>query len=263
MFTFFVFSIKVYEKSLLVFEDYKNSCGVDMNKKTNSKKTFTLIELLIVVAIIGILMSMLLPSLSKARRAAKTAVSINNLKQIYLGSIQYVNSNDGLFFVTTQNYHVRNNDNTTNWSRMVYEEINGGLLPLTNNESMALMQPGTAFYGMMYCPVLRETRSDVGQHPQGRSDYSMNKFFRDQYKRLSGLEGKYEPFMTPGTQIGSGLAGPNLNSSDYDPDNNGHPIYEYKKRQTLGAFISGSVRPFSIAKGAEIDTYVSTPSDFK
>ena len=75
-----------------------------MSQKSNLIKNFTLIELLFVIAIIGILTTLLLPSISNARKAAKTAVSINNLKQIYSGSIQYVNTNDGSFFVTTDNY---------------------------------------------------------------------------------------------------------------------------------------------------------------
>lgn len=52
-------------------------------------------ELLVVVAIIGILVSMLIPSLSKARFAAKNAVCMNNLKQIGYGLSMYVNGNDG------------------------------------------------------------------------------------------------------------------------------------------------------------------------
>jgi prepilin-type N-terminal cleavage/methylation domain-containing protein/prepilin-type processing-associated H-X9-DG protein len=46
------------------------------------KKTFTLIELIIVVAIIGILISILLPSLAKARAKVRLAVCLSNTKQI-------------------------------------------------------------------------------------------------------------------------------------------------------------------------------------
>ena len=46
------------------------------------KRFFTLIELLIVVAIIAILAAMLLPALSKAMMTARKAHCINNLKQL-------------------------------------------------------------------------------------------------------------------------------------------------------------------------------------
>ena len=52
-------------------------------------KKFTLIELLVVIAIIGILMSLLLPSLSKARAVTKEAVCKSNQKQVYLGYMMH------------------------------------------------------------------------------------------------------------------------------------------------------------------------------
>ena len=53
-------------------------------------KRFTLIELLIVIAIIGILLTLLLPSLSKARRISYDAVCKSNLRQIGTMEMLYV-----------------------------------------------------------------------------------------------------------------------------------------------------------------------------
>jgi prepilin-type N-terminal cleavage/methylation domain-containing protein len=51
---------------------------------------FTLIELLVVIAVISLLMAMLLPALDAARRLARRTVCKNNLRQIAVGWVLYV-----------------------------------------------------------------------------------------------------------------------------------------------------------------------------
>jgi len=58
-------------------------------------KGFTLVELLVVIGIIAILLAILMPSMNKAREAAKRTACTSNLHQIHLGIQMYAHDNKG------------------------------------------------------------------------------------------------------------------------------------------------------------------------
>ena len=71
--------------------------SADMHTHLMSRKAsfFTLVELLIVVAIIAILAAMLLPALAKARDAASTMTCLNNVATFTKGALLYADDWDG------------------------------------------------------------------------------------------------------------------------------------------------------------------------
>ncbi len=69
-----------------------------MSKRSSARVAgFTLMELLVVIAIMGILAAILLPSLARARRHARLAECMNNLKQIGASLLMYAGDNSDHF----------------------------------------------------------------------------------------------------------------------------------------------------------------------
>jgi prepilin-type N-terminal cleavage/methylation domain-containing protein len=94
------------------------------------KKGFTLIEVLVVIAIIALLMAILMPSLSRAKEQAKIVVVNAELRQIGICLDMYMNDNNGKHPPTRQ-------DCTMGWSdhQLPPELVDGGYLPKPESSS--------------------------------------------------------------------------------------------------------------------------------
>ena len=67
------------------------------------KRAFTLVELLVVIAVIALLAALLLPALNRAKAAARRTVCINNARQINLALRMYADDHrDAMLAVTNQ-----------------------------------------------------------------------------------------------------------------------------------------------------------------
>jgi len=70
-----------------------------MVKNSYVSRAFTLIELIVVLAIIAILMSLVYPMYTGISERAKATKDMSNLRQIGMATQTYLNDNDGVLFI--------------------------------------------------------------------------------------------------------------------------------------------------------------------
>jgi prepilin-type N-terminal cleavage/methylation domain-containing protein/prepilin-type processing-associated H-X9-DG protein len=125
----------------------------------NAKSGFTLVELLVVIAIIAVLMSLLMPSLSRARAGAKRVRCSHNLRQIYMAVDLYTQDHSQTYPCVQDPVHV----NPTYWLwmgrgwRLFVQPYIGTTIDV-NNPSV------------LWCP---EDRTDKTKYESTSYSYSM------------------------------------------------------------------------------------------
>ena len=154
-------------------EETRNPVRVMKLRRCNRKRicgTFTLIELLIVIAIIAILAAMLLPALNRAKKTAQRIRCAGNLKQLGTGILLYAGDYaDWLPYGQVVTASTEPNSFTWNKERQ-FRYAMLGYIDRTESSIVSLTSmPEQVNSSPFYCPA-------AAKHDEGgvRSDYSYN-----------------------------------------------------------------------------------------
>ncbi len=147
------------------------------------KAAFTLIELLVVIAIIAILAAILFPVFAQAKEAAKKTQSLNNTKQIGLGSIMYMGDYDDMFPQSEYGGGGAGDDNYVSWAAAIYPYIKNGDL----RASVTGVQRSYAASGLYRSPGNPRAEVTTG-NSEGAFSYGVHhSLFVDNYGYLPSM----------------------------------------------------------------------------
>jgi prepilin-type N-terminal cleavage/methylation domain-containing protein/prepilin-type processing-associated H-X9-DG protein len=143
------------------------------------RHAFTLVELLVVIGIIAVLVSILLPSLNRAREAANQTKCLSNLRQLGMAFVMYVNESRGKFPYTGR-YDIPKPEDFLWWQETPYlgrtvADIRGSAI------AKYLARNGNITKDYFICPS-DDVEQRQSKGPGGgwyRYSYSMNYFLED------------------------------------------------------------------------------------
>lgn len=135
------------------------------------RKSFTLVELLVVIAVIAILASMLLPSLSKALATAKGASCINQVKQLTMIISSYEQSFEG-WAPANQRMDINGLSMAHYWPRTLYRTDF-----LAKTGSRILVCPERTTYYRADQLLGDPAEVDKDGNTWGAGQYGMNRYF--------------------------------------------------------------------------------------
>lgn len=141
-----------------------------------SRQAFTLLELLVVVAVVGTLAAMILPALARAKQKAQGISCMNNSRQLALAWMMYADDHAGVLVPNRHGPDARSGANPNNWVSgwMDWSSLpdNTNALFLTD-PAFAKLAPYSKQTAKLYkCPA-DQARSALNPGPRVRS-ISMN-----------------------------------------------------------------------------------------
>jgi len=124
---------------MVMYQCIKFRRGEKVLMSTHIRRGFTLIEILVVIAIIAILSAILFPVFAKVREKARQTACLSNEKQLAMGLMQYTQDNDEF-------YPFGNNipwGGGAGWAGTIY--------PYVKSEKVYLCPDDSPGYGTSYC----------------------------------------------------------------------------------------------------------------
>ncbi len=210
--------------------------GTRLTENKFCKKGFTLIELLVVISIIAVLLSILMPALTKAKKAAKDIVCKSNLRQW------------GLIFTT---FFIDNDGHTIGWPLGEDAEARAGEgwpgIPGAEAWPAVLYNHYSGVKGVRFCPeALKEGGITYGDKKTGWN-WGWDTILSGEYIEWAASYGindfVYSPPSGGTTSWGHEIVGKNWANADIPKGYKANNVPLLLECATVGGFSYDSVPP--------------------
>ncbi len=224
-------------------------------------RAFTLIELMVVVAILGLLISILLPAMGQAREAANAAKCLANMRNMGLATMLYANDNDEQLPTAGLSHGGHNVDEQGSW--------------------LHLLEPYCGDQLLYRCPSDHSIHFDIPLQEGGRlrqvsyaTNYYLDPEFASaspQYRGLNVLSRIKRPakvvFICELVEAGEFAAADHIHANQWIIDPVNKPAEQVATERHSGrsnyAFLDGHAETLSLHEVYQFDSANSSPGNLK